>query len=395
MIYSIISKYATLLTQFIVIFSTFQLYGAGGRGVIAGLFSVFTLVGIALSFTIGRGFLYMLSKEESNEFDLIKSVLLLGFTFSFITVLMHSFFIGFYPEFYGKIEGKYVLIFLLSSFYYLWVQVSQHVYSGIGKLDKYNTQTLVLAVAQAFLCVCAYFFAWGLELFIALVSITMFCFTAINWFYLHLYTGNKVALGNNKAKIVKSGLKLHIDTIGGYLLGAVSVFVVNFYLTLEDVAVYDLYIKVFSLFAAFPQVVQLFFNRFVFRKDMNGNVLTRQLRIFKVVTVLYSVMVIFVILSAFYIPQVDPYVAGTLLIAFVPYYWCSIIAPLWIRFGDSLRLSFVTVSIGIVGVIIMVFGVKEYGIYGASCGFLFTYITTSIVNLIYYRIKVKKELLIG
>lgn len=395
MIYSIFSKYVTLLTQFVVIYSTFQLYGIEGRGVVAGLFSVFTLVGIGLSLTIGRGFLYMLSREGSSEFDLIKSVLLLAFIFSFITVFIHSFFIGFYPDFYGKIGEEYVLLFLLSSFYYLWIQVSQHVYSGIGKLDKYNTQTLVLAVSQVLLCICAYFFAWGLEFFIALVSITMFFFTTINWFYLHLYSGGKVVLGNNKAKIVKSGLKLHIDTIGGYLLGAVSIFVVNLYLTLEDVAVYDLYIKVFSLFAAFPQVVQLFFNRFVFSKDMNSNVLTKQISIFKVVTVLYSVMVIFVILSAFYIPQVDPYVAGTILIAFVPYYWCSIIAPLWVRFGDSLRLSFVTVSIGIVGVIIMVFGVKEYGIYGASCGFLFTYTTTSIANLIYYRIKVKKELLSG
>lgn len=395
MIYSIISKYATLLTQFIVVLSTFQLYGTEGRGVIAGLFSVFTLVGIGLSFTIGRGFLYMLSREESNEFDLIKSILLLGFTFSFTTFLIHFFFIGFYPGFYGKIEEKYVLLFLLSSFYYLWVQVSLYVYSGIGKLDKYNTQTLVLALSQVLLCICAYFFAWSLESFITFLSITMFFFTAINWFYLHLYTGKKIGLGNNKVKIVKSGLKLHIDTIGGYLLGAVSVFVVNFYLTLEDVAVYDLYIKFFSLFAAFPQVVQLFFNRFVFRKDINGNVLTRQLRIFKVVTVLYSVMIIFVILFASFVPQVDPYLAGTILIAFVPYYWCSIIAPLWIRFGDSLRLSFVTVSIGIVGVIIMVFGVKEHGIYGAAFGFLFTYTTTSIVNLIYYRIKVKKELLSG
>ncbi|WP_350546446.1 hypothetical protein [Pseudoalteromonas sp. 5-MNA-CIBAN-0065] len=395
MIYSIFSKYATLLTQFFVIYSTFQLYDVEGRGVVAGLMSVFTLVGIGLSLTIGRGFLYMLSREESSEFDLIKSVLLLGVIFSLITVLIHSFFIGFYPGFYGIIEEKYVLLFLLSSFYYLWVQVSQHVYSGIGKLGKYNTQTLVLALSQVLLCICAYFFAWGLESFITFLSITMFFFTAINWIYLHLHSGNKAALGNYKAKIVKSGLTLHIDTIGGYLMGAVSIFVVNLYLTLEDVAVYDLYIKVFSLFAAFPQVVQLFFNRFVFRKDINGNVLTRQLRIFKVVTVLYSVMIIFIVLSAFFVPQVDPYVAGTILIAFVPYYWCSIIAPLWIRFGDSLRLSFVTVSIGIVGVIIMVLGVKEHGIYGASFGFLFTYTTTSIVNLIYYRIKVKKELLSG
>lgn len=391
MIATLLTRYLSIFFQFVIIYSTFYVYGDDGRGVVVALTSTYTIVGLIISLTLGRGFLEQFQGVEKGDASelLMSTMLILVCFLLLLSIITHFGLLNFFPKFYGGLDKKYVFIYLTASSYYLWVQISQYIYSVFGKLKLYNLHTIILGIFQSLLCVYSIIFKMEFVWFLAFNSIIFFLFFLINGFSIVFFQpfGLRFDLFVAK-KLCKSGLKLHLDTMGGYMFSAVSILIVNFYLPLGEVAKYDLVIKVFSIIIVFPQVMQLIFNKLVFAEG-HEPVIVRQVKIYKLVSGYYILMLLLVLPICYFFVDYNFSVILLIAISFFSYYWCSIISPYWIRDNKGLQLSLVTVIVGVFSILLMFFLIPELGVLAAAIGVFLSYGIAALINVVFYLKEVK------
>jgi len=395
MIATLLTRYLSILFQFLIIFSTFYIYGDVGRGVIVALTSTYTVVGIILSLTIGRGFmdLYRVTDKGIALKKLMSTTIVTTLFLIILSFVAHLALLRAIPSFYGDLEQKYVQLYFAASSYYIWVQIAQYIYSVYGKLKLYNIQTISLGFLQLSLCIFSFLFNVDFYIFVIVNSLLLLSFFVVSVCTIKFFQPFNFAFNFLiTKKLCKSGLKLHLDTLGGYMFSAVSILIVNFYSPLNEVAKYDLVVKFFSLVIVFPQVMQLIFNKKLFTRG-NANIITEQLNIFKFVAVCYSILLIFILLICFFFIDYEFLVILLIFGSFFSYYWCTIMSPHWIKHGKALQLSLVTLSSGLFAISLMLYLLPKIGVVAAALGVFTSYSVAGVVNIFFYLKDVKQDAL--
>lgn len=394
MIPTIITRYITVGIQFCIILATLKTYGVIERGVVAALIASGGLIGALSSMTIGRGLLALAEKHKNDEAifkDLYSSamVLLLGLVaFSYI---VHFLLFNLVPAFYGEILGRHLAAFSVAVVYYVWVQVGPYLFSLRGKMWIFNIISLLSNSAILIIIFIGYFWSTlSFEHFLFAMAFVFFLEFVIGSVIFSLGLGGITPRRRYFFPILKSGLSLHLDTIGGLLFVSVSVVVVNIFLGVKAVAEYDLASRVFALLCIFPQMVQLIMHRKVVFEN-TASLIKKQMKLFRVVSYIYLP---FLMVSFFAMRYISHYfdfegdialLYATLATAFLPYFYSSIISPYWIKYGRSLRLSFLSLTAGSLGILISIFFMPMIGVFGAALGVVTSYSVAALVNWRFHR----------
>ena len=161
MIFTILTRYITVLVQFLIIIATIKIYDSEARGIVAALISSFTLVGVLSSLTIGRGLIALngnLKKSKSSANEIYSSAIYITIFLIVISILIHFLLIRFFPGFFGKIPSDIFKFFYLSTGYFVWTQVGTYLYSLTGRLKVYNTINLISNIVFLSCLIGIYFF---------------------------------------------------------------------------------------------------------------------------------------------------------------------------------------------------------------------------------------------
>lgn len=394
MLATIITRYITVGIQFFIIVATLKTYGVLERGVVAALIATGGLIGALSSMTIGRGLLTLTEKYKNEEGvlrELYSSaiLLLLGlFSFSYI---VHAFIYEFFPGFYGEVLPRHLVAFSLAVVYYVWVQVGPYLFSLRGKMRIFNTISLLSNSTILLILFVGYFLnALNFEQFLFGTAFVFFLEFAIGSAWIFLDLGGIEPRRKHFFPILKSGLSLHLDTIGGLLFVSVTVVIVNISLGLKAVAEYDLASRVFALLCIFPQMVQLIMHRHVVFQD-KSSLLKKQMKLFRLVSLVYLpfLLISFLVLRSishyFDFDEGIAFLYATLATAFLPYFYSSMISPYWIKYGKSLGLSILSLTAGSLGILTSVLLIPKIGVYGAAIGVVTSYSIAALVNWRFYR----------
>ena len=392
---TIITRYITVGIQFVIIIATLSVYGVFERGVVAALIASGGLIGALSSMTIGKGLLMLVERNKDDEAvlrQLYSSALLLLSILILFSYCVHFLLFVFFPSFYGGISVEHLTFFSLAVVYYVWMQVGPYLFSLRGKMKVFNSISLFSNVLILQVLAVGYFSdGLSFELFLFLTSLVFFVEFAFGTVFICANIGGLTPRLKHLVPIMKSGLSLHLDTIGGVLFISLSVVIVNILLGVKAVAEYDIASRLFALLCLFPQMVQLVFHRNVVFQD-TSTLLPRQMQLFRVVSLAYlpllalSFVLIRSISQRFDFNENVALLYVILAIAFLPYFYASIISPYWIKKGRSLALSFVSLIAGSVGILMSVVLIPKVGVYGAAIGVVTSYAFAALANWRFYRI---------
>jgi O-antigen/teichoic acid export membrane protein len=395
MLGTIVTRYITVGIQFVIIVVTLTAYGVFERGVVAALIASGGLIGALSSMTIGKGLLMLVEKHKNEEVilrQLYSSALLLLVILIAFSYFVHLLMFTFLPGFYGGISSKYLALFSLAVVYYVWMQVGPYLFSLRGKMRIFNAISLFSNILILQVLVFGYFSEnLSFELFLFLTSLAFFIEFACGSAFICSNIGGMTPKVQHFIPILKSGLSLHLDTIGGVLFISLSVVIVNILLGVRAVAEYDIASRLFALLCLFPQMVQLVFHRNVVFQD-TSILLPKQMQLFRLVSLAYFPLLIisFVLIRLLSVHfDFDDNVAFlyvALATAFLPYFYNSIISPYWIKKGRSLALSILSLVAGSFGILMSVLLIPRVGVYGAAMGVVTSYTVAALVNWRFYRV---------
>lgn len=397
MLYTILIRYLTVFVQFLIIGTTIWLYGTDARGVVAGLIATFSLVGAISSFTIGKGLIELLERAKGSDLDkrsLYISTIAVSLFFVLLSFIAHSVLKNIFPTFYGNIPTDTIKYFYPAVFYYVWIQVGSYLYSLSSKLKIYNSISLVSNCSVMIgLGWIALFDKIAFEKFLLFISTVFFIEFLVSLSVFYRVMSLKSVKPKYKNLVFKSGVKLHIDTIGGVMFSSISLVLVNAYLTLEDVANYDIAVRLFALLCVMPQMVQMFNHDKVVYED-SRLLIESQMRLLKKVAVLFlllfpfSLLILFQLRSWINFSNEIIWLYTILALGFLPYFYCSIVSPYWIKHKNGLKLSFISLSIGTIGVCISIYLMGIFGVLGAAVSVVLNYLMAMVINSFYHKARI-------
>ncbi|MGS2722709.1 hypothetical protein ACVBEJ_03125 [Porticoccus sp. GXU_MW_L64] len=393
MITTILARYITVAVQFIIIFLTLDFYGVDARGVVAALVAIAGLIGAISSLTIGKGLMSIVERYKNNKETLptiyitaIFGVLILGC----LSYCVHLSIFYFYPSIYGELELLHLSLFSLAAFYYIWVQVGPYIFSLVGCMKIYNFLSLTANSAVVLALVSVYLLDAGFEVFLQVLASMYFLEFFVGFLFVIKIIGWAAPSFEVALLLVKSGILLHIDTLGGVMFTSFSVVLVNMMMGLEAVAEYDLISRIFALLCLLPQAIQMFQHKdVIFSKTTD--LLKKQMRLFRGICLIYFLVFPISVLAWRPITTYLDFSEGSIFVylilgaAFLPYTYSSIVSPYWIKNGKSLSLSVFTLLVGLSGLCISVLLISRIGILGAAVGVFVSYCLSAIVNFKFYR----------
>ncbi|MFP3977877.1 lipopolysaccharide biosynthesis protein [Marinobacter sp. KMM 10035] len=394
MVGTILTRYLTVGIQFIIIVVTLTVYGVFERGVVAALIASGGLVGALSSMTIGKGLLMLVERNKDDEVVLgqvYSSALLLLLLLILFSYLIHFLLFICLPGFYGGISAEHLTYFSFAVVYYVWMQVGPYLFSLRGKMRVFNSISLCSNFLILVVLIYGYF-SNGLifEFFLLLTSFVFFVESALGSAFICSNIGGFTPRLKYIVPILKSGLYLHLDTIGGVFFISLSVVIVNILLGVEAVAEYDIASRLFSLLCLFPQMVQLVFHRNVVFQD-TSTLLPKQMQLFRIVSLAYIPLLLISFLLIRFLAEHFNFDGNVsllyviLAIAFLPYFYASIISPYWIKKGRPLALSLVSLIAGSLGILVSVLLIPPVGVYGAAMGVVTSYMIAALVNWRFYK----------
>lgn len=395
MIFTILSKYLSIAAQVLIIVITFKVYGNQSRGMIAALTAISGVFGAVFSCTIGRSLYQILTKnsfENTIRYYYFKVILYLVFLLSCLSIFVQFILFSIHPKFYGNVDPHLVNVFIFTAFYYVWVQVGPYIYSVEGKINIYNNISL-LSSFLLFLVSIYVMLTESLNFyFFIYVIVTVYAIEFVAGYSYLFWKSRIFSFDYSKAIIVlKEGLSIHIDTIGGLLFSSVLIIILNYKMNLEDVAIYDVGLKFFTIICVIPQMLQLFYAKNVI-EDNSSELLNNQLKYFKFIIKLFPVLfslyllIIYVFILLFDLDQRILIVSAILCLSLPAYVYCSIISPYWLKFGYSLGLSIVTLSIGILGLLLSVLTINAFeNLYLVVLVVMLNYYIAMYANTIFYK----------
>jgi len=218
---------------------TARILGPEGRGVVAGVMAWASLFATLGSISIGQVIVHHAAKQRDKTWvEPLFGVLL------FITLLLTSFVwlvaagLGYLKEdIYGTLPPWALHIGFLSVPFLIWQSYGSHLLISSGNLDYYNrAQVFASSVGFLFIVGALVLLDSGVAGALIATLMTTALISCIGMSKLWVLAGEKIVVQTQGIRaLVKDGLKLHLNAVGGVLLTVVNTLMINYYSNTEEV----------------------------------------------------------------------------------------------------------------------------------------------------------------
>jgi len=394
----------TVITRFTVLFiSTLSLalsakwYGPEGRGYIAGATTMASLMATIGGLSIGRVLIFEMTRLKLSPQEYLRrnlcSLILIALSLTAVIYLGALIIAYAHPTFFGKVDRSFYLIAFMAVPALVWSGQSLYVFSALGRLPTQNTVNIAV---QAIYLSCAglavLHFKAGLFWFLMLMTFSSLAVAACELFYLFRFLHpEKVIHSKEVTALIRNGVKIHVDTIGGILITSANILILNYYLAPREVGIYQLAAQMVSVIVIVPTVVALNFNHEIATLG-HDTALQKQAVYYFAVMALVALTcgaAYFLVPYAVAILASDKFqnaigIFRLLLLSVVGNAFCVLMGPQLSARGYFKYLSVSTLVFGCAGVVLSVTLVKRFGMTGAAYATIILYTAAMVGNIIFY-----------
>lgn len=344
--------------------------------------------------TIGLSVIHHIGKKEHTIEEYAGNSLLIT---AIISVLISFVFLGsiflFKKSFYKDIPITYLAIAMVSIPFYLITYYFSSILQGTLNIKWYNIAnqipkglTLLLVITLVLL---GRFTA--LEAIIVVVIGVgvggIICLWKVREIFPKKWAINKKLLG----KLLRDGGKIHIGTIATFIFSHVHIFIINYYLSKDDVGYYCIAYALAGVLLFISISVETVLYPKVSGENLEeaSGLVTLACRQTFLITLICALILgvlgrYFVLLygGKAYLPAVAPllFFLPGMVIFVIP----KILATLWVRKGWFLQLTFIAIITATVSILLSVFLVPKYGIKGAALANSLTYLFAALISMVLY-----------
>jgi len=264
----------------------------------------------------------------------------------------------------------------------IWEQYSQSLLMAIDKLDVYNRYT-VIGRTVSFLCVMGLFVGATLEVWGVLVAslIGQAVVSSGGAFLLFRRSGGiRRPEFRMMLTLLKGGVKLHLNAIGGMLILASDVLFINYYRGTEEAGFYQLGTQLVGLMLILPTAASMVIYTRIGDLGIDAAWAVHR----RIMMQTLGVMIVGAVLAWLTVPYWLVWIAGP---AFTPtidlFRWqvlavlgmslSILMAPQWISRGYFVAASAVTLAVGLSNLVANYLMVPVHGAYGAIWASIGTY----------------------
>ena len=357
---------------------TARMLGPDGRGIVATILAWASLFAAIFGLSLGQVIVHRLTgNENEGQFNLTFSALL---PVSFLFILagwLCAYVVYFLTESGGlkALPGGILLLGFSLIPLLIWDTYCSHLLSASGRLHIYN-RGLIVGRTAGFGVMLSAILLLGLGTYSPLLgsmtSLLLIILASIYGIRNSLHWPLKFHAGE-VTSLLGGGLKLHINTIGSYLLMTVDVIILSQFRGAEEVGWYQAAMQFIAVPLMLPAVITMvLFSKIAEEGPDNTWSIHRQL--------IWQIMILMgaVALAGYFIaPVLIPLLLGgdfaeavpvfrILLLAMIGMCFSQLMVSQWISRGLFLQASIITITVGITNVILNFVFIPMYGMYAAA-----------------------------
>ena len=384
--------YTAIIGLFTVILTS-RVLGPEGRGELVAINTWVTTFFTFAHLSLGQVVVHRASKIKGDNwvYGAFSSLLHYAFLASIfsllIAILLYYLTSG---EIFGEITMQVLIVGYLLLPLKIWDSYSNYILIALDKLNKYNIFRLIgTTTGVIFLILFLYLANWGVigvltsniicQLIICVLSIRIFRKFFIN---------TNILKENELKGYVKDGFKLHLNAIGTFFIAGTDILMINYYHGLSEAAYYELAVQLLFILMLLPEAASLVIYSKVSSLGVdeawkiNRKILIQVL----ICIVLFGFCLFFA--SNWFINLLfgnefnsSANLFKMLIFSTIGMTFSKIMAPQWIGRGFFLSASILTLSFGILNLILNIFLIPSYGKEGAVYSTLIIYTLSILVNL--------------
>ncbi|WLD93016.1 oligosaccharide flippase family protein [Alkalihalobacillus sp. AL-G] len=386
-----------LISSLIVFVITARLLGAEGRGLIVAVITWVTLFSTVGHFSLGQVSIHRASQVKGKDWysKTFISLIYLGILISLASIII-AFILFVYSngEFYGGIPASLLIIGFFLLPLQIWEKYSSSLLMAIDKLNKYNKALIIgssfnLLLTAVFVGV----FKWGV--IGALISniISQIYISSAGLIILWKMYDRRIMFELQEAiRLFSDGFKLHLNAIGAFLINKSDILMLNHFLLVRDVGIYQFAYQLISILLIIPTATLSVFYSKMAQVGVNKFWDNQKKIMIKILAIIILISLIGFILA----PYIIPFIAGEefsnsinifrlLLISLFGLSFSTLMANQWVGRGLFWQNSLVTIVSGLINITLNLIWIPQFGINGAAwativstCG------VTLLINLCMY-----------
>jgi len=370
---------------------TARILGPDGRGLVAGVMAWASLFATLGSLSLGQVVVHHAAKQRGKAWlePLFGALLFLTL---FLTVLIWfvAAGIGYFKEdLYGKLPVWALHLGFLSVPFLIWQSYGLHLLISSGNLNFYNrAQVFASSIGFLFIVVALVVLDSGVGGALIATLMTTVIISCIGITKLWALAGGKIAIQAKVIRaLIKDGLKLHLNAVGGVLLTVVNTLMINYYSSTEEVGWYQFASQMIATVVILPQAL----HRVLYEMTAESGpdqiwpdqkrILARLMGIMIVVILsiyFLSPWLVTLIAGERFLPSVD--VLRTLLISVVGVSMSYGMANQWLGRGFFLQTALLTLVSGAVNIFLNALFIPRYGMIAAAWSTAFVYSMGFLTN---------------
>jgi len=385
------TKFYSLIIGFFTLSLTAHWLGPQGRGLIASSTTLVSMFATFSDLSLGQVAIHIATNKKGQLWlsPIFGSLLLILIIITFIcwSVVFVLFIVS-----HGKIFNKLTIDIICISFILLplliWDQYSSSLFMALDNVEVYNRILISGKTAGFIFLVYSFFFKYGVKsvLFSMIFSQTIIMLLGLK-FFLSIIKG-KITFSIPIIKaLLKGGLKLHLNSIGSFMIMYTDIIIISYYHGLTITGLYQLAIQLISILLIIPISTSMILYGQIVQKGPEMAWQTQR-KILVYISLLMIIIALFAKLFSNYFiiffagekfyPSVP--IFNLMLFALIGMTFSNIMASQWIGRGLFIYVSVLTICSGIGNFILGLYLIPVYGMKGAVWGTLITYTISVIIN---------------
>ncbi len=381
--------------ELISLLITARVLGPDGRGTVASIIAWTALFAAVFGLSLSQVIVYRFTNNVSNsQFNRTFSALIPLSFFLCLAGWLCALVIYTQTESGGLKQlptGVVVLGFTLLPFI-MWESYSSHLLSTTGRLNQYN-MGLVIGKTLGFTTMLVVIFLAGLGVYGPIIGNLAALIITILIAILTMRESLSKPLcvyASEVVSLVSGGLKLHINTIGSFLLLTVDIVILSQYRSMEEVGWYQAATQLIAVPLMLPGVVTMVLYSKV-ADEGPVKVWTIHRRLIQQIMVVIGVVAV---VSYFIAPNLVYLLLGSeftetipvfriLLLAMIGMCFSQLMVAQWIGRGLFLQAGIITIVAGLTNVILNFYFIPTFGMYAAAWTTVGAFIISIITNGIF------------
>lgn len=389
------AKIYSLLSSLVTLSLTARWLGPEGRGQFATITTLVGIFGILFSLSLGQVALHRMTHEREN----IQAGRIFG-CLAFMAIIfsitgwatVSTLYIFNNKEILKGLAGPVITLAFIGLPFMIWEQYGSSLLIALGKVHTYNLyQVLGKTISLILLVILVGIAGLGVKGAISanLVGQILLSAGGISFIISYASSRNQKIIICKKEiyKLTKGGIKLHLNAIGTFLFTSVNVLIINYYYGSEQAGYFQLSLQLICVMMIIPQSASII----IFGKmakvgpdkawPENKKLLLQVSIVMVFLSIIAAVsapIIVEILAGAAFKPAVEPF--QLMLIAMIGITFSAIIGPQWIGRGYFWQASLLTFGLGIINIVLNVYLIKKYGMYGATYAFIGTYIFSVLGN---------------